>query len=114
MLAWEANEPKLSIALLNKVIEHRPNDWLYFYLRGFTAMFFLKDNESARKDFIAGARLPDAPPIMARLAARVASDEQNDREAEALLRDLIKTTPDPVSREALAHRLKELTEKRRK
>ena len=113
MLAWEANEPKLSIALLNKVIELRPRDWHFFYLRGFTSMFFLKDNEAARKDFIAGARLPDAPPIMARLAARVASDEQNDREAEELLRDLIKNTSDPVAREALASRLKELTEKRR-
>lgn len=112
MLAWEANAPHLSIELLDKAISHRPNDWIFYYLRGFTYMFFLKENERAREDFLKGARLPEAPPIMARLATRVASDAQNDQEAILLLEDLIRTTPDPTAREALTSRLLELKEKR--
>jgi tetratricopeptide (TPR) repeat protein len=108
MLSWEVNAPEEAIKLLTKAIQNFPNDWKYYYLRGFTSMFFLERNTEAQADFARGALLPGAHSIMARLAARVASKSQNREEAIRLLRELLETTTDPQAHGVIQKRLRAL------
>ncbi len=112
MLAWEVNAPEASIKLLTKAIENFPDNWKYYYLRGFTNMFFLEKHAEAQADFAQGALLPGAHSIMGRLAARVASKSQNREDAIRLLRDLLENTKDPQAHAVIQERLRALEEGR--
>ena len=70
MLAWENHSPELSIKLLDKAILNFPEDWKLYFIRGFTKMFFLNQNEEAKKDFQLASQLPDCSNIVKRLAEK--------------------------------------------
>jgi tetratricopeptide (TPR) repeat protein len=108
ILAWEANQPHESIALLDQAILDHPEYWKFWYLRGFNRMYFLSDTEGAASDFVKAAKLKDAPPMVASLAAKkLALNDGNPEHARDFLRDMIEQTQDPVARNALVQRYKE-------
>lgn len=107
MLSWEANLPNASLKILDKAIVHYPQDWKFYYLRGFTKMFFLKDNQGALGDFSASAKLPGASWIAARLAAKNIAISDDPKSAVEFLKNILVGTNDPLQRRALESRLRE-------
>lgn len=108
MLAWEANAAAGAVELLGKAIEHHPDNWELFYLRAITRLIFLKDNREAKNDLIQAARLPDAHPLVVRLAAREISSLDHPTTALQFLEEIIATTEDPSARHALRSRADEI------
>lgn len=110
MLAWEAEKPEKSIEILTKAIHADPKRWRPYYLRGFTAMYFLNDDTLAQQDFLTASKIPDAPLFLARLAAKKIS-LSDPRSALAFLGETIKRAKDPLERSALIARYKEIERK---
>jgi hypothetical protein len=108
MLGWEVNEPQKAIDILTSATEAHPDDWFFFYQRGFYRLYFLKDGEGAIKDFTEASHRPNAHPVAARLAAKKISDLDNPDTAIRFLLDTIRRTSDPDQRTAFEERLKEL------
>ena len=108
MLSWEAKNVEGSNRLLDKAIAHSPNNWLYYYLRGFNFMFFLKDTERARNDFVRAAELPGVHHAVVTLAAKKLSELNSPSVAVEFLEEILRTTEDPMARRALEERLFEL------
>ncbi|RMG43061.1 MAG: hypothetical protein D6719_04590 [Candidatus Dadabacteria bacterium] len=110
MLSWEANRPELAINLLNKAIQHDPTRWPYYYLRGFTNMFFIEDIEAARKDFAAAAKHPDAPrEFLKELTAKLGKKDPRTR--VQVLQNLLNRAEDPNEKRALTEKLKDAIDK---
>ena len=107
MLSWEAGRPDQAVSLLGKAIKLNPDNWLYYYLRGFTNIFFLHKAEEAKEDFVAASRLPDAHPLVARLAAKSIATLTTPEAAIDFLKGTLSTTKDPDARKALEEKLKE-------
>jgi hypothetical protein len=111
MLAWEANYPKQAVDLLNKAISHHPDNWELLYLRGVTRLLFLNDGLHAKEDLVRAARLPNAHPLVARLAARKISSTEDPATALHFLEEIIAETKDPSTIRALKRRAKEIRQK---
>ena len=111
MLSWETRRPDLALKILDKAISHFPDQWKYFYLRGFTKMFFMHDNGAAHEDFVRGARLPGAPAPLARLAAKKGLNLGSPAETVQFLKEMIHATTDPLERRALEDRLTDILRK---
>jgi hypothetical protein len=107
MLSWEANLPNDSLKVLDKAVSNFPQDWKFLYLRGFTEMFFLKNDQAALADFTSSARLPGASWIAARLAAKKIALSDDPKSAVEFLQEILKGTSDPIQRQALEGRLRE-------
>lgn len=105
MLAWELVEPERAIALLDRAIAHRPDEWWYFYLRGFFSMFFLEDDRAAKENWAAGAKIPGANPILERLAAKKMVELQSPEVAIEFLRTMLRTSGTEPERRAIQLRL---------
>ena len=107
MLSWEQNEPSESIKLLTKAIAAFPNDWNFLYLRGFTNMFFLKDNKSAREDFITASHIPNAPVFLARMATKNMLEYEDPKLTVFFIESLLRKNSDLTYRSMLEDRLKQ-------
>jgi hypothetical protein len=113
MLAWEQNSPVQSIKILDSAIENFPRYWKFYYLRGFTYMFFLKDNVRATEDLIKAAKLPGVHPVIASLAAKKLTEQEFNQKdskerAREVLKSVLSTTSDPLVQEAIEKRLEKL------
>ena len=108
MLSWEVNQPKRSLELLDKAIAAEPDYWRYYYLRGFTRMFFLKDEAAARSDFLLASKLPDAHPIVARLLAKKMALSGNLEEALLFLGEMLSSSRNQFQQKALQERYQEV------
>ena len=112
MLGWEANAPNEALALINKSIRLRPDDWTNYYIRGFIYYFLLHDTDSALNDFKVGTTKPGAPSIMATIAAKELGKSSNDPQATVdFLEEMIQHATDPITRSVLENRLKEAKKK---
>lgn len=107
-LSWEAGKAEQAISLYNKAIKQFPDDWLFYYLRGFTKGFFKKDGEGAKEDYILSASKPAANPIVVRLASKKIVSTSGTQEAVEFLKSAIELAEDPSSKKILEHRLMEL------
>lgn len=108
MLSWEIGAYDESNRLLSRAMKNIPNNWLFPYLRGFNYLFFLKDQALARNDFISAAKIPGVHPVVASLAAKVHMEVDSPDIARLTIKGLIELTDDPIVREALEARLKEI------
>lgn len=107
MLAWETGNVEASNRLLTRAIEEHPQDWLFWYLRGFNYAFFLRDEAKAKDDFVAASTRPGAHPAVIRLAGKKILNLSSPEEAIRFLSEMIESTHDPKAREALSTRMKE-------
>lgn len=108
MLAWEANKPEQSLAILTKAINNFPQDWLFYYLRGFTYIFFIHDDQKAREDFVQSAKLPGAHHFVARLASKQILADGSKEEAIQFLQEAIEVASDDTTKSILINRLNKL------
>lgn len=108
MLAWEANKIDQSIAIYTRAIAAFPNDWFFYYLRGFTYAFFAQDEEKAKADFISSAKLPNAHHFVARLASKKILADGNVEDAKEFLKEAIEMASDPSTKSILENRLRQI------
>ena len=108
ILSWEANAPDKSFVLLTRAIENFPTNWRFYYLRGFTSMYFLKNEEAAREDFIRASKLPAAHPIVARLAAKKIALSGGLEEALIFLHEMLRDAKNQFQQQALTERYREV------
>lgn len=108
MLSWEANKIDESITIYSNAIEAFPNDWLFYYLRGFTYAFFSHNDEKAKEDFVKSATLPNAHHFVARLASKQIAAGGNVEDAKEFLREAIEMAGDQGTKSILQNRLRQL------
>ena len=108
MLSWEANQATKSEALLTRAIDTFPQNWRYYYHRGFNRMHFLHDAKGAKDDFIAASILPEAPVFVATLASKKLAELEDPAEAVQFLERTIEATSDPTERAVLQYKLEKL------
>jgi hypothetical protein len=108
MLAWELKKPERAREFLTLSIQHYPNDWMLFYLRGFFSLHFLKNKKEAQIDLMKAASIEDSPAIIKRLAATQIASLDGDEQAIIFLDILISRTSDEATRASLQKRRDEL------
>lgn len=111
MLAWEQKSPEHAVDLLTKAISVFPEDWNFYYLRGFLTMYFLQDKKSAAEDFLTASKLPGVHPIVITLASRQLENDKDSQTAIAFLQQMLRDNTDPTMRSALENRLQVLRHK---
>lgn len=112
MLAWETHQAGRAVAILSKGKAAHPQDWFLPYLRGFYQLYFLKDPEAAKKDFVYASQQPDAHPLTIRLAAKTISQLEDPETAISFLKTMIRNSTDELQRAPLQRKLDELLSKR--
>lgn len=111
MLSWEAGVPDQSVKILDRAVAEFPTEWNMRYYRGITYLVFLKQPIAALEDFRAASHLPDAPPLVKRLAAKTMAQLDDPAAAIEFLEQLIRGEADPNARKALQEKFEMLITK---
>ena len=111
MLAWELKNPQRAREILTLSIQHHPNDWMLYYLRGFFSLHFLKNKRESQIDLTKAASIEESPAIIKRLAATQVASLDGDEKAIIFLDILISRTSDETTRASLQQRRDELMAK---
>lgn len=108
LLSWEAHDFQAAHEILSKAVAAQPLVWRFWYLRGFNSWYFRENNKDAAEDLTHASTLPEAPPFLASLGARLLLKERDPQTAARFLQDLIRHASNETQREALIQKLKEL------
>ena len=99
--------PEQSIRLLEKGVQHNPQEWKLPFLLGINYYFELADDEKSAEAMAKAAHLPGAPESLARLAAKLFVSAKSPQQAVDLLAKVYEETSDENVRKMLEIRLKE-------
>lgn len=99
--------PEESNRLLEKGMQHNPQEWKLPFLLGINYYFEMADDEKAAEAMAKAARLPGAPESLARLAAKLFVSARSPQQAVELLAKVYEETSDENVRKMLETRLKE-------
>lgn len=102
-------------ALLERGIEHHPDEWLNRFYLGFNHFFYFGENEEAAAVLAPAAGMPGAPRYLGRLVARIQSDAGGGEieAAAAFLHELLRQNTDPYKRAEYEKALDEIEAERR-
>jgi hypothetical protein len=89
-LVWTAKRYAEANLLLDKGIAARDWDWNLPFNAGFTAFYFLDDKQAGASYLMTASSRPDAPPLLATLAARLAYEENQTANAIIFLQQQIR------------------------
>lgn len=104
-LVWEGRRVLDGNLLLEKSTRFRTWDWLPPFMAGFNYYYFLTDNAKASELLMEAARRPGASPVIATLAARLASSSNQIDSAIAFLEEMYRQSTEDVSRTVIKERL---------
>lgn len=107
-LTWDAGMVHEANALLERGIQYRSWDWTLPFFVGFNNFFFLHDNARASEYLFLASRRPDASPMLASLAAKLAYQEHETENAIAFLEAMLQQTEDEGQRKLFEVRLEAL------
>lgn len=99
--------PQESNWLLEKGIQHNPQEWRLPFLLGFNLYFEFGDNQKAAEAMARAARIPGAPEMIARLAAKLLVSAKSPQQAVELLAKIYEETSDENVKRLLEQRLRE-------
>jgi len=99
--------PEESNRLLEKGMQHNPQEWKLPFLLGINYYFELGDDAKAAESMAKAANLPGAPDGLARLAAKLFVAAKSPQQAVDLLAKIYEETTDENVRKLLEIRLKE-------
>lgn len=99
--------PEESNRLLEKGMQHNPQEWKLPFLLGINYYFELGDDEKAAEAMARASRLPGAPESLVRLAAKLFVSAKSPQQAVELLAKVYEETSDENVRKMLEIRLKE-------
>jgi len=94
ILPWATHSTSLSRPLLEKAIKYMPTQWSWPYYEGFNAYWFDHDIKHATTLMKKAASLPNSPPIIAKLAARMQAESGSLEAALVFLQDLYRQKQD--------------------
>ena len=94
--------------LLERGIDHHPDEWRNRFYLGFNLFYYLMEYESAAEQIEAASGLPGSPAYLPRLVARLRSETAEIDVAEAFLIELIQSTEDPTLQEGYRAGLDEI------
>ena len=80
--------------LLERAIEHHPEDWRNYFYLGFNHFFYLANYPEAASALENAMNLPGSPAYLPRLVARLKSQNADIDVAEVFLRELLQNTED--------------------
>lgn len=98
--------------LLSKGIENNPDDWQLPFLLGFNYYYNEHDDAKAAWYIAKASRLPEAPPYLAGLAARLYVSAHTPQDALMFLAQVYEHTADENVRRVLEQRIKEVVVER--
>ena len=96
-----------AIALLNYGIAHNPDKWRLYQHLGYI-YWQRKDYQKASEVYTAGATIPDAPPWMLAMSARMKAEGGANQAAREMYTHLIEASDDPTVGEMVAKQLMRL------
>ncbi|BFU94025.1 MAG: conserved protein of unknown function [Nitrospira sp.] len=99
--------PEESNRLLEKGMQHNPQEWQLPFLLGINYYFELENDAKAAESMAKAASLPGAPDGLARLAAKLFVAAKSPQQAVDLLAKIYEETTDENVRKLLEIRLKE-------
>jgi len=108
ILGWRPGMHAKAIDILTIQAKHRSWDWEPKFYLGFDYFYYLKDNETGARYLREAAELPDAPPITATLAARLAQRSGQTLTAIAFLKAMLERAQDEEYKKMYALRLQVL------
>ena len=94
--------------LLERGIEHHPDEWRNHFYLGFNHFFYLLENERAAEILERASGLPGAPRYLPRLAARLKSESADIEVAAVFLAELVMNSDDEAAREGYRAALDEI------
>ncbi len=112
ILPWATHSTSLSRPLLEKAMRHMPKQWKWPYYEGFNAYWFDHDMKHAALLMSKAASLPDSPPIIVKLAARMQAESGSLDTALEFLQNLLQQKQDAnLKKELTKHIQLIITEK---
>ena len=99
--------PEESNRLLEKGMQHNPQEWKLPFLLGINYYFEMANDEKAAESMAKAARLPGAPESLVRLAAKLFVSAKSPQQAVDLLAKVYEETSDENIRKMVEVRLKE-------
>ena len=84
--------------LLERAIEHHPGEWRNHFALGFNRFFYLQEYSKAADSLEAAMDLPGAPIYLARLVARLRSQNSDLESAGIFLEQMVQSASDEATR----------------
>jgi len=88
----------LAIELVKRGIAANPDKWILSTDLGFLYYWRLKDYQNASAAYLAGSKVPKAPPWLKMMAARIAEQGGSIENSRIIWSELYESTDDPVVR----------------
>lgn len=113
---WMTDSPesvRKADAMLERGIEHHPNEWRNYFYQGFNRFFYLEESDLAADALDRAARLPGSPKYLPRLVARLRADGGGLEASAAMLTELVLHAADPFEKAEYEKALDEVETERR-
>lgn len=107
-LTWEGNMVRETNTLLEKGSRYRDWDWMLLFYLGFNSFYFLHEDAKASEHLMEASKRPDASPMLAFLAARLAYEGRRTENGIIFLQEIIKKTDDDTIKKSYETRLNTL------
>jgi tetratricopeptide (TPR) repeat protein len=101
IMSMEAKDPRRALRLFDKGLERNPDNWELAYWAGWEC-YGLKDYACARDYWARASRMPQAPPQLMRLAAKMLEREGDVGAALREYRAILDSTTDEGTRQVVA------------
>ena len=89
-----AGDDQAAIALIRKGIQNNPNNWYLDFTMGFIQYTGQHDYLAAARSFEQGSRVPNANPILKRMAARMLTDAGSPETARSMWESIYEQSDD--------------------
>lgn len=93
-LPWDAKMVAETQVILQTAATHRPWDWRPTHFQGFNTYYFLNQPGAAGKLFLEAAKVPNAPPFLPILGARLAQKGGETKTAIILMKSMLVDKPE--------------------
>lgn len=104
-LTWDALMIEETNHLLEKGSKYREWDPVLPFFIGFNYFYFLQDNLNARKWLLEASKRPDAQPLYASLAGKLAYEKKRTENAISFLEEMSRRTDDETLKKKYEERL---------
>jgi len=97
-----------ALEILERGVRHHPSDWRFPFYIGYLRYFSLGDPAEGGKALEGASRLPDSPPYLPLLAARMLAEGRKPETALQFLEAMVKQETDSSRMEILQRRIREV------
>lgn len=108
VLADSPGHAREALEILERGWKHHPGDWRLPFYVGYTRYFSLGDPLEGAKALEAASRIPESPPYLPLLAARMYAEGRDPGTALAFLAAMVRVETDPSRLEILRGRILEV------